>query len=52
MYNWDLQNAIAALVDALRPTGDLQHQLYLMALHGFVDLQSALLTLLGFPPVP
>lgn len=52
MYNFDLQNAIAAFVDSLRPTADLQHQIYVSALHAFVDLQSGLLTLLGYPPVP
>ena len=52
MYNWDLQNAIAAFINSLRPSGQLQHDLYLGLLHGFVDMQSGLLTLLGFPPVP
>ena len=52
MYNWDLQNAIAAFVEGLRGTGQLQHDLYIGLLHGFVDLQSGLLTLLGYPPVP
>ncbi|MEV6278154.1 hypothetical protein [Nocardia sp. NPDC051832] len=52
MYNWDLQNAIAAFVDSLRPYGPAQHELYMHALYTFVDMQSHLLTLLGFPPVP
>lgn len=50
MYNWDLQNAIAALVNALRPSAQLQSDLYLALLHGFANLNSALLTMLGFPP--
>jgi hypothetical protein len=51
MYNWDLQKAIAAFVDWLRPTGDLQNQLYVGVLHAFAGAASGLLTLLGFPPV-
>jgi hypothetical protein len=52
MYNWDLQNAIAAFVDSLRPSAQFQHDLYTNGLYAFVDLQSHLLTLLGYPPVP
>ncbi|GAA5042380.1 hypothetical protein [Nocardia callitridis] len=52
MYNWDLQNAIAALVEGARPFGPAAHDLYLSVLYGFVDMQSHLLTLLGYPPVP
>ncbi|WP_169811480.1 hypothetical protein [Nocardia harenae] len=52
MYNWDLQNAIAAFVDTLRPNGAQQHEMYMSALYAFVDMQSHLLELLGFPPVP
>ncbi|MEV6767166.1 hypothetical protein AB0N05_00890 [Nocardia sp. NPDC051030] len=52
MYNWDLQNAIAAFVESQRPYFQAQHDLYLSVLYGFIDLQSSLLTLLGFPPVP
>ncbi|WP_175647908.1 hypothetical protein [Nocardia donostiensis] len=51
MYNWELQNAIVAFVDSLRPTAQLQHELYMSALHVFVETQSHLLTLLGYPPV-
>ncbi|WP_433731918.1 hypothetical protein ACQP0C_07655 [Nocardia sp. CA-129566] len=51
MYNWDLQNAIAAFVDSLRPGAQQQHDIYMSALYAFVDMQSHLLTLLGFPPV-
>ncbi|QLY32764.1 hypothetical protein [Nocardia huaxiensis] len=51
-YNWDLQNAIAAFVESQRPNFQAQHELYLHALYSFVDMQSHLLTLLGFPPVP
>ena len=50
MYNWDLQNAIAAFVESLRPTGDLQHDLYVGVLDGFANVASGVLTLLGFPP--
>jgi hypothetical protein len=50
MYNWDLQNAIAAFVDSLRPSAELQSDLYLALLHAFAHTNSALLTLLGFPP--
>ena len=52
MYNWDLQNAIAAFVESQRPYFPAQHDLYLTVLHAFADMQSQLLTLLGFPPVP
>ncbi|MEV0245209.1 hypothetical protein AB0H76_01320 [Nocardia sp. NPDC050712] len=52
MYNWDLQNAIAAFVESMRPNWPAQHELYMSALHTFVEMQSHLLTLLGFPPVP
>lgn len=52
MYNWDLQNLIAAFVDSLRPSGQAQADLYMSVLHGFADLQSQLLTMLGYPPVP
>ncbi|WP_169815557.1 hypothetical protein [Nocardia inohanensis] len=51
MYNWDLQNAIAAFVESQRPNFPAQHDLYLSVLYAFVDMQSHLLTLLGFPPV-
>ncbi|MBA4858147.1 hypothetical protein [Nocardia farcinica] len=51
MYNWDLQNAIVAFVDSLRPSAQ-QHELYMSVLYAFVDMQSHLLTLLGYPPVP
>ena len=50
MYNWDLQNAIAAFIEALRPTGDLQHDLYVGVLDGLANVASGVLTLLGFPP--
>ncbi|WP_185981548.1 hypothetical protein [Skermania sp. ID1734] len=50
-YNWDLQNAIAAFVDSLRPSAQYQHDLYISVLHGFVQLNSQLLTMLGYPPV-
>jgi hypothetical protein len=51
MYNWDLQNAIVGFVDSLRPGGQQQHDIYMSVLYAFVDMQSHLLTLLGFPPV-
>ncbi|TQM30732.1 UBA-like protein [Nocardia bhagyanarayanae] len=52
VYNWDLQNAISAFVDSLRPGAEHQHELYMSVLYAFVDMQSHLLTLLGYPPVP
>ncbi|WP_405161054.1 hypothetical protein OG203_32455 [Nocardia sp. NBC_01499] len=52
MYNWSVQDAIAAFVDTMKPNWQAQHDLYLTVLYGFVDMQSHLLTLLGFPPVP
>lgn len=52
MYNWDLQNAIAAFVESMRPNFGAQHDLYLSLLYKFVDMQSHLLELLGYPPVP
>ncbi|MFD4367928.1 hypothetical protein [Rhodococcus sp. NPDC058521] len=51
MYNWDVQNAIVAFVDLFRPTWPQQHELYYNALYGFADMQSHLLTLMGYPPV-
>lgn len=51
MYNWDVQNAIAAFVDSLRPMWPAQRELYYHTLYGFADMQSHLLTLLGYPPV-
>lgn len=50
--NWSVQNQIAALVESLRPNGPMYHEMYLNALYGFVDQQSHLLTMLGYPPVP
>ncbi len=50
MYNWSLQDAIAAFVQSQQPNFGAQHQMYLSALYAFVDMQSHLLTLLGFPP--
>ncbi|GAA5088410.1 MULTISPECIES: hypothetical protein [Nocardia] len=52
MYNWSVQDAIVAFVDSMKPNWQAQHELYLRVLYGFVDMQSHLLTLLGFPPVP
>ncbi len=52
MYNWSLQDAIVAFVQSQQPHFQAQHDLYLSVLYSFVDLQSHLLTLLGFPPVP
>ncbi|WP_199742557.1 hypothetical protein [Nocardia stercoris] len=51
MINWDLQDAIAAFVDSLRPYFPEIHDQYLALLHGFAAVQSQLLSLLGFPPV-
>ncbi|MGF7121120.1 hypothetical protein AB4Z09_21630 [Rhodococcus sp. TAF43] len=52
MYNWELQNAITAFVDSLRPMAPYFHDLYIGSLHAFVHQQSELLTMLGYPPVP
>lgn len=52
MYNWSLQDAIAAFVQSQKPNFQAQHDIYLSVLYAFVDMQSHLLTLLGFPPVP
>ncbi|MDV7245733.1 MULTISPECIES: hypothetical protein [Rhodococcus] len=52
MYNWDVQNAIVAFVDTLKPSWPAQRELYYSVLYGFADMQSHLLTLLGYPPVP
>ncbi|MBP1160074.1 hypothetical protein ABIC28_002450 [Rhodococcus sp. PvR044] len=51
MYNWSVQNAIVAFVDSLRPYSEQHHEMYMNALYNFVDMQSHLLTLLGYPPV-
>ena len=51
MYNWDVQNAIVAFVDTLRPSWPAHPDLYYSVLYGFADMQSHLLTLLGYPPV-
>lgn len=51
MYNWSLQNAISAFVESQKPHWPAQHDLYLSVLHGFVDMTSHALTLLGMPPV-
>jgi hypothetical protein len=51
MYNWSVQNAIVAFVDSLRPHSEQHHEMYMNALYNFVDMQSHLLTLLGYPPV-
>ncbi|NNH69845.1 hypothetical protein HLB23_08195 [Nocardia uniformis] len=52
MYNWHVQEMIAAFVESQKPHFEAQHELYLHGLYAFVDMQSHLLTLLGFPPVP
>ncbi|SDH07492.1 hypothetical protein SAMN05444695_10197 [Rhodococcus triatomae] len=52
MYNWDLQNAIAAFVDSQKPFFGEQRELYYSVLYDFVGASSHLFTLLGFPPVP
>ncbi|WP_165497172.1 hypothetical protein [Rhodococcus sp. ABRD24] len=52
MYNWDVQNAIVAFVDSLRPMAPYYRDLYIGSLHAFADHQSELLTMLGYPPVP
>ncbi|MQY19842.1 hypothetical protein [Nocardia macrotermitis] len=51
MYNWSLQDAIVAFVQSQQPHFQAQHELYLSVLYSVVDMQSHLLTLLGFPPV-
>ncbi len=52
MYNWSVQNQIVAFVDSLRPYSDQIRAEYYDALYQFADQQSALLTMLGYPPVP
>ncbi|MEU7633144.1 hypothetical protein AB0C34_24735 [Nocardia sp. NPDC049220] len=52
MYNWELQDAIVAFVDSMKPHWQAQHDLYTTVLYAFADLQSQLLTLLGYPPAP
>ncbi|WP_127914886.1 hypothetical protein [Prescottella agglutinans] len=52
MYNWDVQNAIVAFVDSLRPMSQFYRDLYYGSLYSFADHQSELLTMLGYPPVP
>ncbi|GAB2658967.1 hypothetical protein ABI214_06130 [Prescottella soli] len=52
MYNWDVQNAIVAFVDSLRPMSQYYRDLYFGSLYSFADQQSELLTMLGYPPVP
>jgi len=48
--NFDLQYAIAAFVDSLRPTADLQREIYLNSVGGFATFVSNYLTSIGFPP--
>lgn len=50
--NWSVQNAIVAFVDSMKPNWPSQQEAYLNALHGFVHMQSEMLTTLGYPPVP
>ena len=52
MYNWSVQNQIVAFVDSLSPYADQIRVDYCPALYAFADQQSALLTMLGSPPVP
>ncbi|MET7771179.1 hypothetical protein [Nocardia sp. NPDC005366] len=51
MYNWQLQDAIVAFVESMKPNWPAQHELYMSVLYTFVDMQSHLLSLLGYPPV-
>ncbi|MGW5270144.1 hypothetical protein ACWEQ4_16085 [Rhodococcus sp. NPDC003994] len=50
IFNYDLQNAIVAFVDSLRPTADLQREIYLNAVSGFATTVSNFLTSIGYPP--
>ncbi|NKS98389.1 hypothetical protein GS498_16960 [Rhodococcus hoagii] len=50
MYNWELQNAITAFVDSLRPMAPYFHDLYIGSLHAFAHQMSDLLTAMGYPP--
>lgn len=52
MYNWELQNAITAFVDSLRPMAPYFRDLYIGSLHAFAHQMSDLLTAMGYPPVP
>ncbi|NKS68011.1 hypothetical protein GS584_01630 [Rhodococcus hoagii] len=49
MYNWELQNAITAFVDSLRPMAPYFHDLYIGSLHAFAHQMSDLLTAMGYP---
>lgn len=51
MYNWSVQNVIVAFVDTMRPHWPEQRALYYDVLYSFADMQSHLLTLMGYPPV-
>jgi hypothetical protein len=51
MVNSGVQDAIVAFVDSLRPNAQMYHDMYMNGLYSFVDMQSHLLTLLGYPPV-
>ena len=48
--NFQLQYAIAAFVDSIRPMGDAQAALYNSVLSGFAMTVSNFLTSIGLPP--
>ncbi|MGB3770002.1 MAG: hypothetical protein WBF79_05340 [Rhodococcus sp. (in: high G+C Gram-positive bacteria)] len=48
--NFELQNAIAAFVDSLRGTADIQREIYLNSVGSFATFVSNYLTSIGFPP--
>ncbi|EOM76137.1 hypothetical protein [Rhodococcus rhodnii] len=50
MYNWELQNAIVAFVDMLRPSFPQQAELYQDGLHSFATFASDMLTMMGYSP--
>jgi hypothetical protein len=50
MFNYDIQNAIVAFVDSIRPMGDAQAALYESILSQFANAASGFLTSIGYPP--
>lgn len=51
MYNWSVQDAIAAFVDSLKPDFPHHEMLYQQGLTDLASALSHLLTALGYPPV-
>ena len=51
MYNWSVQDAIAAFVDSLKPDFPHHEMLYQQGLTDMGSALSNLLTALGYPPI-